>query len=348
MSNRENIKVGTAKGGRIYVVRRNSSKANGLSGLLGALFSYAAALSVVYGLLSFNRPDVIEKAFENKVALGALIFGAGAVLIAFALLMSTLGTATFEKVSSSLDGQVNITSSLSKLGRWAIRIATGVDFAALEAESKLAKSASNDDLVGLKEDFFSYGAVSSDTPFEIYISSILKSLSAYATSSEVTATKLLDKGVAFMAGGLVFYVVAIVIWQMFANLTHPDPNVMFVGMAACSMTFVIVEFLAAWFFKQYRYYVEVSLSCLRVRSVYDRYLLSYYALREFKGEADESIRDKMTEILKEDAGWPTYKGGVANDFNYMIESMGVVHTTMEKMRGVFQSKKETESKADKV
>jgi hypothetical protein len=333
-----------AKGRKVFIVRGDSSKTNQMPNVLGALFAYVAALAVLYGLLSFNRPDIIAIAFENKVALGALVFGAGSVLIIFALSMSSLGTASFEKVSN-FNGRASAASSLSTFGRWAIRATTGMEFAALDADNNFSLEASNEADVKLKEDLFSYEASSSDTPFEAYISNIIKSLSAYAASSEVTATKLLDKGVAFMAGGLVFYVLAIVIWQIFANLTHPDPNVMYVGMAACSMTFIVVEFLAAWFFKQYRYYVEVSLSCLRVRSVYDRYLLGYYTLREFKSEADETLRNKMVEILKEDVGWPTYKGGAANDFNYMIESMGVVHTSMEKMREIFQSNKETKAKA---
>lgn len=330
------VKSAGAAGGKYYVVHRDPNKASRLSNILTGISAYLALLGFFYGMLSFNRPEVIEKAFENRIALVVLVLSAGALFVGFGVSIATLGTATFEKITGV--ERVNVTTPFSSIRRWAIRAAGG-ELTTLDSDGKFSTEGSPEARTEPKENSFSYAAFSNDTPFEGYISNIVQSLSAYAASSEITATKLLDKGVAFMAGGLVFYVLAIIVWQIFANLTHPDTNVMYVGMAACSMTFVIVEFLAAWFFKQYRYYVEVSLSCLRVRSVYDRYLLGCYALREFKGEADENARNKMTEILKEDVGWPDYKRGVANDFNYMVESMGVAHATMEKIRGVFESKK---------
>ena len=334
------IEMRRDKSGRIYSVRQKGGGAvNGAAAALGALIAYLSILAFLYGVLSFNRPDLIKLGFENKDALVALLFGSGMAVIAFATQLIKLGSATFERANTP-DGRVTVGQSLSVLSKWFLKIATGMEFTPVEeAGSKKEGVGVKEDLKDPKEDFFSYGAVSGGEPFESYCSSILRSLSAYATTSEDTATKLLDKGVAFMAGGLIFYVLAIVIWQVFANLTHPDPNVMYVGMAACSMTFIVVEFLAAWFFKQYRYYVEVSMACLRVRSGYDRYLLGYYALREFKGENDQGIRDQMIAILKDDVKWPTYKAGAANDFNYMIESMSSAHTTLEKMKDLFQSKK---------
>lgn len=315
----------------------------GAISVLGMIITYLSVLAFIYGVLSFERPDIIEKVFANKDALIALVFGAGVVLISFTTQLAKLGSATFARVSSP-DSRVLSGATLLSAGKLAL--ASGLGLSGFGDSSVKKEAASDkDDFVYSKEELFSYGAVSSSEPFESYCSNILKSLSAYATASENTANKLLDKGVAFMAGGLIFYVLVIAIWQVFANFTHPDSSVMYVGMAACSTTFIVIEFLAAWFFKQYRYYVEVSMSCLRVRSGYDRYLLGYYALREFKGDSDEKIREQMTAILKEDVKWPTYKSGAANDFNYMVESMSAAHTTLEKMKDLFQPKKaKSESK----
>lgn len=323
--------------GRIYTVNKKSDL-KAFSSLMGAFVSLIAGVAFIYGLLAYNRPELIDIAFADKPALFAMLFGGSVGFLTLVTLLARLGSSTFEKITSP-DGRARFSSSFAKVAGWAFSAATGMEFSTVEDSSdKRGKEET-------KIEAFSYGAVSEEGHFEVFISNILKSLSAYASSSEVTATKLLDKGVAFMAGGLIFYVVAIAIWQVFANLTKPDSHVMYIGMAACSMTFIVIEFLAAWFFKQYRYYVEVSLSCLRVRSVYDRYLLSYYALKEFEGAGSNEARDKIMETLKEDVKWPTYKNGVDNDFNYMIESMGAAHTSMEKVKAVFESKPKGKTKA---
>lgn len=323
--------------GQIFTVHKKSNDFKTFSSFMGAFVSLVAALAFIYGLLAYNRPELIEVAFADKPALYAMLFGGSVGFLTLVILLARLGSSTFEKMTSP-DGRARFSSSVAKVAGWAFSVATGMEFSTVEDSSdKRVKEEA-------KVEAFSYGAVSEEGHFEAFISNILKSLSAYASSSEVTATKLLDKGVAFMAGGLIFYVVAIAIWQVFANLTKPDPHVMYIGMAACSMTFIVIEFLAAWFFKQYRYYVEVSLSCLRVRSVYDRYLLSYYALKEFEGVGGNEARDKIMEALKEDVKWPTYKKGVDNDFNYMIESMGAAHTSMEKVKAIFESKPKGKTK----
>ncbi|NKI46480.1 hypothetical protein HFV06_09085 [Pseudomonas fluorescens] len=323
---------------RVYVTKKREYEPSSFHATLGALIGYLSFLGIIYGVVSFSRPAYIEVAFQNIPALVFLVTGVGVFMVVLTVQLSSLGRSTFAKVANP-SSMINFSSSLSSFAKLALNLG-GMELAPSDgintkSDTELAKGGG-----------FTYGAASDESSFESYMSNVLKSISAYAGVAEVTATKLLDKGVAFMAGGIVFYIVAIVIWQVFANLTHPDPNVMYVGMAACSMTFVVVEFLAAWFFKQYRYYVEVSLSCLRVRSVYDRYLLNYYSLREFKGDDAEKVRNQMTDVLKVDVGWPTHKDGTANDFNYMVESMSAAHATLDKMKGMFNPKKKSKSKAE--
>ncbi|NWF16990.1 hypothetical protein HX785_25145 [Pseudomonas reactans] len=336
------------KSEKVYVTKKRESGPSSFYAVLGALIGYLSFLGIIYGVLSFSRPTYIEIAFENIPALVFLVSGVGVFMIVFTVQLASLGRSTFAKVTEPGSG-FNLSSSLSSIASTSLSsiASLALHFGGMELASSDGPNTKND-VELTKEGGFTYGAASNESSFESYISNVLKSISAYAGVAEITATKLLDKGVAFMAGGIVFYIVAIVIWQVFANLTHPDPNVMYVGMAACSMTFIVVEFLAAWFFKQYRYYVEVSLSCLRVRSVYDRYLLNYYSLHEFKGDEAEKARIQMTEFLKVDVGWPTHKDGTANDFNYMVESMSAAYATLDKMKGVFNSKKKSQSKAGDV
>lgn len=315
---------------KVYTVKKAEQPIEGYA-LAASLIAFAAVGAITFGIISFNRPELITQASENLTGTLALISGLTVIGVILTSMAITMSNSTFAK-SSNPEVQVRFNSILQKIFAIIVRVASGMQLT-MEIESKEDQPKGN---ATTEAEAYSYGAPSRETPFEQYISEILRSLSAYAASSEITAQKLLDKGVGFMAGGLAFYVIAIVIWQVFANLTKPDTHVMYIGMVACSLTFIVIEFLAAWFFKQYRYYVEVSLSCLRVRSVYDRYLLAYYALKAFKEDGEVEARDKIIEALKEDVKWPTYKGAASNDFNYMLESMGAAHTSLEKIRKIFK------------
>lgn len=339
----EEVVVRRAADGKIYAVHKKEDSRLKKS-TVGAIVAYIACLLFLYGLLSFGRPELIEIAFSNPVALFSLVLGAGVAVVVFTVQLSLLGSATFQKVSSA-EGRVKLGNSLGKLSAWIIKATTGISFATVDEVQVNKEIPTQRDEV--REEHFSYGAAGADTPFEKYISKILRSLAAHAEASENTASKLLDKGVAFMAGGIVFYVLAIVLWQVFKNILNPDEHIMYVGMAACSMTFVVIEFLAAWFFKQYRYYVEISLACLRVRSVYDRFLLGYYAVREFDSEEKLGACEKMVAMLEEDVKWPTPKSAIETDFNYMLESMSSAHTSIEKLKGIFRPAHEVEKAPEK-
>ncbi|WP_282348031.1 hypothetical protein [Pseudomonas sp. PS01301] len=324
----------------VRILDRNL-KTSKLNIFIGSVFANLSIGLLVYGWFSFAEPEFITKIQANSIGAISFFLGGFILIVIVTLITLSMGDKTFEEERDPSTGisfrnsyiKYTSDSSISRL---------------VEKVAKEARETSNKPLdsseAGLeqeggenaKTDSRYYGAASDDTHFEKYISEVLRSLSAYAVSSEITAQRLLDTGKTFMARGLFFYCIAIGLWQFFANATKPDSHVMYIGMAACSLTFIVIEFLAAWFFKQYRYYVEVSLSCLRVRSVYDRYLLTYYALKSFKAGDEVEARDKMMEALKEDVKWPTYKGAASNDFNYMMESMGAAHTSLEKIRKIFK------------
>ncbi|MNV65800.1 hypothetical protein D3C71_1585180 [compost metagenome] len=178
------------------------------------------------------------------------------------------------------------------------------------------------------------------TAFEVYVCGVVESLDKHISLTEEKGSNLLDRGLLFLFGGILFYVAAIVGWQMWAKYGEPEVSVMYIGMFASSIVFLVCEFLAAWFLKQYRHYVDASLACLRVKSVYDRYMLSYYAVKEMApevGEVSEKL-NRVLEAIKEDVMWPGHKDNMNNDFNYMIESMSAVHASLDKIKGIFDSK----------
>lgn len=219
-----------------------------------------------------------------------------------------------------------------------------------ESKIEMAKIAENkvDELAeGIAEIFgeaaTSLGAESGGSvryDFEIYLKKIIGELDNQMSLSDEKASKLLDKGVWYLGGGLLFYIGAIFFWQVWAK-GEDLSAVVALGMFSCTVAFVVIEFLAAWFLKQYRSFVDSSLSYARVKSHYDRCLLSYYALREFSSSTEDVAvrRAEILEYLKREAHWPDSKQVNENDFNYMLESMNSMSAAADKFRGLFKKPK---------
>ncbi|PNG42056.1 hypothetical protein A1354_26680 [Pseudomonas asplenii] len=173
------------------------------------------------------------------------------------------------------------------------------------------------------------------TPFEVYINSVVHALDERINISEKKAKELLDSGKMYLFRGIIFYMLTIFLWQLL-NHYWGYSHFILLGMVSTSLMFIVVEFLAAWFLKQYRSYVDSSIVYLSVRSAFNRYLLTYYAVNQFEAQP-ESLK-VLVELLSNEIKWPTHKDMTSNDFNYMVESMGAVTDVLEKLKGVIGSK----------
>lgn len=179
------------------------------------------------------------------------------------------------------------------------------------------------------------GGEHSSFEFDYYVRKVISDLDNQISLSDEKASKLLDKGVWYLGAGLIFYISAIFFWQFWAKGEELSAVVV-LGMLSCTVAFVVIEFLAAWFLKQYRSFVDSSLSYARVKSHYDRCLLSYYSLVEFSSASEDVavLRAEMLECLKREPHWPDSKQLNSNDFNYMLESMNSMTLALEKFRGL--------------
>lgn len=174
------------------------------------------------------------------------------------------------------------------------------------------------------------------TSVESYIHAITKSLDRHIELSEKKASKLLDTGTMYLRRGIYFYVASIFVWQLIAHVWGVDKQLVF-GVVSCSLTFLVVEFLAAWFLKQYRSFIDSSIQFMKVKSVFDRYLLSYYAVKEFAGEGSEDLVETKAQILKvlsEEIKWPEALNTKAADMNHMVQMFDSLAGVLEKMKKV--------------
>lgn len=180
---------------------------------------------------------------------------------------------------------------------------------------------------------------SSDEVFEFsaiehYIGRLTKSLDRHIELSEIKASKLLDTGTSYLRRGIYAYVISIGVWQVVAYYRGVDSSLIY-GVISCSLAFLVVEFLAAWFLKQYRNFIDSSVQFMRVKSVFDRYMLSYYAVKEFSVDGAEGVAEAKAQVLKvlaEEIKWPEPLGTKAGDVNHMVQMFESLAGVLDKVK----------------
>lgn len=175
--------------------------------------------------------------------------------------------------------------------------------------------------------------------FENYFNSIRITLEEKADVADQKASILLDKGTGYSKGGITFFIISIVMWQILSWIKGFEPKFIY-GIVSCSVLFIFIEFLSAWFLKQYRQFVDTSTYLIKVKSIFDRYMLAYLVLKEASGDEREKLLDVLP-LLKEDIKWPeTYllKNG---DVSFAKETM---ETMTYLLKTVKEATKETKDK----
>lgn len=166
-----------------------------------------------------------------------------------------------------------------------------------------------------------YIALSFMSDFGRYLSGLIRYLNAQVEQSDSKASVLLVTGKMYVRRGIYFFVASIVFWQIYGYFSKEISHVMIVGMVSCSLTFLVVEFMAAWFLRQYKEYVDAAIVYAKIKTQFDSIMLAYLSLKEFEGGGQEYIRDEMAKVLKEPIMWPeSVKQVDLNHMKQMFES----------------------------
>lgn len=140
--------------------------------------------------------------------------------------------------------------------------------------------------------------------FESYFHSIRHLLEQKSTMADKKASILLDKGIAYTKLGISFYIISIIIWQ-FLFLTFGYRANFVWGIASCSFVFIFMEFLSAWFLKQYKNFTDTSTYLLKVKSIFDKYMLLYLVYEdEMDEDSKKIVRSNLIEFIIDDIKWP--------------------------------------------
>lgn len=180
----------------------------------------------------------------------------------------------------------------------------------------------------------SFSAVSG-YDFITHMRAVVESLDYQIDYAEAKASRLLEVGLRFVKGGILLYVISIIVWQGYLYYINFFMGVgVVLGMVSTTAIFLIMEFLGAWYLKQYRHYGDSAFSYMKVRSSYNKYMLAYCAIVEFSDDKSKSKED-ILRVLAEKDNWPELKDVNSNDFNYMVQSIESLGVMFEKLKGIF-------------
>lgn len=297
-------------------------------------YLFVASIAALITLFLLLTPSSLDLSFvrETMGSLGprgvATVIGSIAVLTMFAAFISDYLRSVRHVPSSfvdlderSSDKRMDMKLQMLKDSMLELKSSFGNETASKKEDVKTDEA---------RTEFYELSSV------EHYIHGITKSLDRHIELSEKKASKLLDTGTMYLRRGIYFYVASIFVWQVVAHVWGVDKQLIF-GVVSCSLTFLVVEFLAAWFLKQYRSFIDSSIQFMRVKSVFDRYLLSYYAVKEFSNEESEGLAESKAQVLKvlaEEIKWPEALNTKAGDMNHMVQMFDSLAGVLEKMKKV--------------
>jgi len=158
--------------------------------------------------------------------------------------------------------------------------------------------------------------------FENYFSEIKTVLVDQAHTADKKASILLDKGTAYSKGGITFFIVTIIAWQVLSGFYGFKEQYIY-GIVSCSLLFIFIEFLAAWFLKQYRHFIDTSTYLIKVKSIFDKYMLSFLTIKSIgiNSDNEDEKYKSMLKVLEEDIKWPETYLLKHGDISFAKEAM---------------------------
>lgn len=170
--------------------------------------------------------------------------------------------------------------------------------------------------------------------FRTCFDSLRTFLEEKSADADEKASILLDKGTAYLKSGLVFFIISIIAWQVLAHLTGFQEQYLY-GIVSCSVLFVFIEFLSAWFLRQYRLFVDTSTYLIKVKSLFDRYMLVYLIGEEVRaagGDGKESTA-QLIQLLRARIDWPDTSVSRQPDISFAREAVETMGLLLKNLRG---------------
>lgn len=169
--------------------------------------------------------------------------------------------------------------------------------------------------------------------FVAYFDSIKRLLEEKASVADEKASILLDKGTAYSKFGITFFILSIIGWQIVAHVAGFKVQYIY-GIVSTSFLFVFIEFLSAWFLKQYRQFIDTSTYLIKVKSIFDRYMLVYLASKEAitSGHDTKKSNQLLLDLLRADIVWPDTYLTKNPDMSFAKEALETMTLLVKSMK----------------
>ncbi|WP_239617281.1 hypothetical protein [Cohnella mopanensis] len=177
---------------------------------------------------------------------------------------------------------------------------------------------------------------SKQSDFNAYFREMKSLIEHKAKIADEKASILLDKGTNYAKFGIIFFIVSIITWQLLSWKMGGLETQLIYGIASCSFLFLFIEFLSAWFLRQYRHFVDTSTYLIKVKSILDKYMLMVL----YAQEDTTIVRTDILNHLAEEIKWPEIGNFSREEMSFAKEAVESASLLIKSIRS---NQKETQA-----
>jgi hypothetical protein len=173
--------------------------------------------------------------------------------------------------------------------------------------------------------------------FQSYFNKMLDTLSNEADKIEKKAKDFFWQGMVFSIMGILVASGFLVFWINYFSIKRFELYDIF-ELISGTIIILLIEFLGAWFLKQYKVLSEKSLHILKIKSSLDRYLLSYLAINEFAtSDKRESYLNQLLSTLDKDLRFPP-DPSTSHDTSFAQEAFSSISNLTDTIKNISKIK----------
>lgn len=263
--------------------------------IFGIAFLLVGAATYGWNMYDFPVKDFLQK--YGEAVLGVFIMILGGLTLIFSSIIPYLKAkspndfAEVDREYATNKNEINSKANSESLHVILKRIESKLDTTSTQTD--------NNKDIDTQLDIISFDLVKST------LTQTINTLENKADAADKKASILLQRGVSLTKFGIVYYLLSIIIWQIVFFKSPYKPEHLY-GILSCSFLFLFIEFLSAWFLKQYKNFTDNSIYLLKIKSIFDRFLIVYLIdENQNEGKNPDNINFKKSlDLLSKDFAWP--------------------------------------------